>query len=921
MAGFFKKLFQGETAQEMQRAAAPPPIRQLQQENRIVPSIQQTPSVKISNDDMKKRKRLLTYIKVLQKNDDKLKSLTIKNTDPPEKKVLMYNTAKQILEKKQEDIKGFAPFFRVDPTQDPTLFQDILSKFEKVKEETTKMLETLQSLEEDYKKSKINVELFRQEKHLITPEQYKQRQATEASEVDKLQEEAKAIFQTRGPLCDSEGFYQHVGECWSDALQQVILNADGLKEVMQTRLITDTNIGSIQVPSHVFYPYFIKNQTPNKRKNFNEWARQEGMIEFQHQKQWVTIYLKEIQKRFLRHYVTEATRREYLATCSIDQPAEVAKKELQKISKLRRKAGKEGIDTAILGKLGRFNYITDKNKNRLKSQQGFATLSPEEYRTSESYAGGTAADIIIILNVINHVYFENEILLEYVAVNEIPSIQQLKQTIGETMDRSRPTGLLIAVNMFNTEGERTAGHQLALYTCGGKNFFYDNNAGVFPFAWREFISTYVTTPAVQLRFISFSYSKGKSFYQTAFYPVITSIKEGKSYYTTFVSSEKVEFIGGDYTKEEGDTKFTFIAKGSKHILKYIMFLSPPSQEDVKNLAYQHQLNARLAYRRYTQEDLDKAFKKKDEDEVLDILEGIDLSKTNTKNIFVKKNDDFVSIVLLSVIMGMERVTQKLIDLGISTTSLSNLFVQLMQEEATDRKETDANDALAAKLLEYIRIPPDFTIPDSNGEPDPVLSVAVWKGYSSVVTELVHQGIDSSQFPIFLFIGIGAPPEFFNGLQALVNIGYNLNSQDPETGWTPLMMAANKGDNDFVKFLLYNKASMSTRDPVGMYAIHTACISGQEKDTSKVVSLLLKAGANINAKTLEGATPLALATRYAHPNVVKLLCSRGAIASANGKDPWDKNIINTSNVCAAKGGRRFRKTQKRKYRKHTSTRRH
>lgn len=917
MAGFFKKLFPLTEAPEVQRAVAPSPIRQLQQENVIVPSIQQTPSVKISNEDIKKRKRLLTYMRVLEKDDDKLRSLTISNTDPPEKKVLMYNTAKQILEKKQEDIKGFAPFFRVDPTQ----FQDILSKFEKVKEETGKMLETLQSLEEDYTKSKVNVEQFRQEKHLITPEQYKERQAKEASEVVKLQEEAKAIFQTRGPLCDSEGFYQHFGECWSDALQQVILNADGLKEVMQARLITDTTIGSVAVPSHVFYPQFVKNQTPNLRKEYNQWAKQEQMVGFQQQKQWVTIYLKEIQKRFLRHYVTEATRREYLATCSIDQPAEVAKKELQRISKLRRKAGKEGVDTAILGKFGRFNYNAATNRNRLKSQQGFATVSPEEYRTSESYAGGSAGDLIIILNVINHVYFENEIRLEYVSAKEIPSIQQLKQTIGETVDRSRPTGLLVAVNMFNTEGERTDGHQLALYTCGGKSFFYDNNAGVFPFAWREFISAYVTTPAGQLRFISFSYSKGKSYYKTGFYPVITSIKEGKSYYTTFLMSEKLEFSGGDYTKEEADTKYTFIAKGSKITLRDIIFFSPPSQQEITNLAYQHQLNARLVHRRYTPEDLDKAFEEENEDEVLDILETVDLSKTTPKNIVVKKDDDFVNIVLLSVIMGMERVTQKLIDSGFSTTSLSNLFVQLMQEEATSREEADANDRLAAKLLEYIRISPDFTIPDSNGEPDPVLSVAVWKGYASVVTALLEQGIDSSQFPIFLFIGIDSPPEFFNGLQALVDSGYNLNSQDPETGWTPLMTAANKGDTLFVEFLLYNKASMSIRDPVGMYAIHTACISGQEKDTSKIVSLLLKAGADINAKTLEGATPLALATRYAHTNVVKLLCSRGASPTANGKDPWDKNIINTSKVCGVKGGNRYHKTHKRKQKKRKATRRH
>ena len=40
----------------------------------------------------------------------------------------------------------------------------------------------------------------------------------------------------KGAICDSEGFYQHEGECWNDAIQMMLLFSDGLKEVVQEKL-------------------------------------------------------------------------------------------------------------------------------------------------------------------------------------------------------------------------------------------------------------------------------------------------------------------------------------------------------------------------------------------------------------------------------------------------------------------------------------------------------------------------------------------------------------------------------------------------------------------------------------------------------------------------------------------------------------
>ena len=43
--------------------------------------------------------------------------------------------------------------------------------------------------------------------------------------------------------CDSEGFYQHLGECWNDSIQMIFLFSDGLKEIVQPALL-DPNFDS-----------------------------------------------------------------------------------------------------------------------------------------------------------------------------------------------------------------------------------------------------------------------------------------------------------------------------------------------------------------------------------------------------------------------------------------------------------------------------------------------------------------------------------------------------------------------------------------------------------------------------------------------------------------------------------------------------
>jgi hypothetical protein len=66
---------------------------------------------------------------------------------------------------------------------------------------------------------------------------YTKFKATEAIRRPFVAEAATQIT-TTGPVCSTEGSYQHHGECWNDAAHMLFLYADGLKEYTQPALLT-----------------------------------------------------------------------------------------------------------------------------------------------------------------------------------------------------------------------------------------------------------------------------------------------------------------------------------------------------------------------------------------------------------------------------------------------------------------------------------------------------------------------------------------------------------------------------------------------------------------------------------------------------------------------------------------------------------
>ena len=90
--------------------------------------------------------------------------------------------------------------------------------------------------------------------------------------------------------------------------------------------------------------------------------------------------------------------------------------------------------------------------------------------------------------------------------------------------------------------------------------------------------------------------------------------------------------------------------------------------------------------------------------------------------------------------------------------------------------------------------------------------------------------------------------------------------------TRLMSLAIQGDVDRVSLLLKVGADVDARDAGGWTPLHWASATGRET----VVRLLLDKGADVNATKTFGKTPLHIASERGHASIVRLLREAGAV---------------------------------------------
>lgn len=177
---------------------------------------------------------------------------------------------------------------------------------------------------------------------------------------------------------------------------------------------------------------------------------------------------------------------------------------------------------------------------------------------------------------------------------------------------------------------------------------------------------------------------------------------------------------------------------------------------------------------------------------------------------------------------------------------------------------------------------------------PLLAAASQDGAGPVVQALLAHGAelepkDKLEGPRALWTGNGQSTPLIEAarasdgvaLRALLAAGASVNGTDSHGG-TALTEAITLGNVENVRLLL--KAGAHVRIQVGAQEYTPLMIAAMRKN-SEIVSLLLAAGADVNAKDASGASALmwaAYATENAEPRIVHLLLAAGADPSVRNR---------------------------------------
>ena len=207
--------------------------------------------------------------------------------------------------------------------------------------------------------------------------------------------------------------------------------------------------------------------------------------------------------------------------------------------------------------------------------------------------------------------------------------------------------------------------------------------------------------------------------------------------------------------------------------------------------------------------------------------------------------------------------------------------------------------IVALLLAAPGINVNPVIPENNSTP---LQCAVFMGYKDIAELLLAApGLDIDSCAeggsSLLFIAIQSG--FLGIVEQLVRHGVAVNPVSSD-GATPLYAAINSGDVRAVRILLTGRDTRINQ-PTGDGIVPLGfAVSRGHKD---IVELLLRHGADPNARGITGLTALHLVCLYGYAAMVRMLLDEGADADAEAQDPDREGQTRTPGSLAELGGHR------------------
>jgi ankyrin repeat protein/L-ascorbate metabolism protein UlaG (beta-lactamase superfamily) len=164
----------------------------------------------------------------------------------------------------------------------------------------------------------------------------------------------------------------------------------------------------------------------------------------------------------------------------------------------------------------------------------------------------------------------------------------------------------------------------------------------------------------------------------------------------------------------------------------------------------------------------------------------------------------------------------------------------------------------------------------------LLHQAVFSGRTEAINYLLDQGLGidarglEGDTPLLVAVNIGN----IEGALTLARRGADVNASD-KSGLTPFLFAVKRGAKDLIALALANKADIAAVDArTGKTSLHEAALRGY----SAIVTDLLKAGADKNAKDKQGHTALSYALKYGNQAAADVLRKAGV-----ADIPWETNL--------------------------------
>ena len=240
--------------------------------------------------------------------------------------------------------------------------------------------------------------------------------------------------------------------------------------------------------------------------------------------------------------------------------------------------------------------------------------------------------------------------------------------------------------------------------------------------------------------------------------------------------------------------------------------------------------------------------------------------------------------LAAVLLGVALVAP----LHVTTAAAQD--ARTLENDIEEQLEVDRDDTPEMKLLKAAErgaLAQMRRLLDAGAKADAVLPgdgtplIGAARGGSVPAIELligagadVNRGVEGDGSPLIAAAAGG----HLDAVRLLVERGASLDTGVPGDG-NALIMASGAGEADVVRFLLAQGASIEQVVPGDENALIHASESGQ----ADVVRLLIDGGANVNARVradtirgqVEWRTPLSMARRNGHAEVVRILLAAGA----------------------------------------------